>query len=146
MVLQHPASDSRRTHEQIVLTVAATSAPTTMAAPTYYWRHNGVTVIDGGPYLGAQTATLFINPTSSGVGGTYDAVCINACGYVTSNPATLTIICPAGYNGDLAVNVQDIFDFLAGWFAGDIAADWNADGHIVVQDIFDYLAAWFLGC
>ena len=146
MVSQHPLSASKRTRQSYVFTVAATSAPSGAAAPTYYWRHNGVTIIDGGPYLGAQTATLFVNPTSSGVGGTYDAVCINTCGYVTSNPATLTIVCPADYNGDGHVNVSDIFDFLAGWFAGDIAADWNANGAIAVQDIFDYLAAWFVGC
>ena len=146
MVTQHPASGSKRTHQNFVLSVAADSAPAAIGAPTYYWRHNGVTVTDGGPYLGAQTSTLFINPTSSGVGGTYDAVCINTCGYVTSNPATLTIICPADYNGDGVVNVQDIFAFLSGWFAQDIAADWNANATIAVQDIFDYLAAWFLGC
>jgi hypothetical protein len=42
--------------------------------------------------------------------------------------------------------VQDIFDFLAGWFAGNPAADFNGVGGITVQDIFDFLAAWFAGC
>lgn len=146
MVSQQPVGGSRRTHQTFTFAVAAVSSPAAAGTPTYYWRHNGVTITDGGPYLGAQTATLVINPTSAGVRGTYDAVCINTCGYVASDPATLTIICPADYNGDTHVNVQDIFDFLTGWFAGDIAADWNADGHIVVQDIFDYLTAWFAGC
>jgi hypothetical protein len=42
--------------------------------------------------------------------------------------------------------VQDIFDFLNGWFAGAAAADFNRDGVIAVQDIFDFLNAWFAGC
>jgi hypothetical protein len=45
------------------------------------------------------------------------------------------------FNGDLSVGIQDLFDFLAGYFTG--AADFNADGLTSVQDIFDYLAAWF---
>ncbi len=147
MVTQQPASGSRRTHQSFVFTVAAVSSPSSVAATAYYyWRHNGVTVMDGGPYLGAQTSTLFINPTSSSTGGTYDAVCINTCGYVTSNPATLTIICPADYNGDTVVNVQDIFAFLNGWFALDPVADFNSTNGITPQDIFDFLGAWFAGC
>lgn len=63
--------------------------------------------------------------------------------------------CAADFNGAGGVTVQDIFDFLAAWFAGCTAtgappcirsADFNAVGGITVQDIFDYLAAWFTGC
>ena len=53
--------------------------------------------------------------------------------------------CPADYNGDGALHVQDIFDFLAGWFAGDPRADFKGVGGAGVQDIFDFLAAWFAG-
>ena len=49
------------------------------------------------------------------------------------------------YNGDGVVNVQDIFDFLSGWFAGNPRADTNGDGTISVQDIFDFLSDWFAG-
>jgi hypothetical protein len=42
--------------------------------------------------------------------------------------------------------VQDIFDFLTAYFAGDLRADFNHSGAISVQDIFDFLAAYFAGC
>jgi hypothetical protein len=56
----------------------------------------------------------------------------------------LVTVCPADWNDDAAVSVQDIFDFLAGYFASE--GDVNADGTTGVQDIFDYLAAYFEGC
>ncbi len=54
--------------------------------------------------------------------------------------------CAADFNGDGAPTVQDIFDFLASWFAGEPAADFNGTGGIAVQDIFDFLGSWFAGC
>ena len=54
--------------------------------------------------------------------------------------------CVADFNGVGGVSVQDIFDFLIAWFAGDSSADVNAVGGLSVQDIFDFLAAWFAGC
>ncbi len=54
--------------------------------------------------------------------------------------------CPADFNGVGGLNVQDIFDYLAAWFAGAPAADFNHVGGLNVQDIFDFLAAWFAGC
>jgi hypothetical protein len=54
--------------------------------------------------------------------------------------------CPGDYNKSHGVDVQDIFDFLAGWFASNPAADFNGADGITVQDIFDFLAAWFAGC
>ncbi len=65
----------------------------------------------------------------------------------SNNSSFLRVLaCPADYNGSGTVNVQDIFDFLSGWFAGDIRADFNGSGVINVQDIFDFLAGWFSGC
>ena len=54
--------------------------------------------------------------------------------------------CPADFNGVGGLNVQDIFDFLAAWFAGSAQADFNHADGIGVQDIFDFLGAWFAGC
>ncbi|HWB37067.1 MAG TPA: GC-type dockerin domain-anchored protein, partial [Rugosimonospora sp.] len=54
--------------------------------------------------------------------------------------------CVADYNNSGAANLQDIFDFLSGWFAGDAHADINGVGGLTIQDIFDFLAAWFTGC
>jgi hypothetical protein len=67
------------------------------------------------------------------------------CGSVTTNEATYTI-CPADFNCSGAISVQDIFDFLAAYFANQPAADVNANGSVSVQDIFDFLAAYFAGC
>jgi hypothetical protein len=53
--------------------------------------------------------------------------------------------CPADFNHTGGVTVQDIFDFLNAWFAGNPAADFNGNG-LSVQDIFDFLNAWFAGC
>ncbi len=50
------------------------------------------------------------------------------------------------FNGDGAVSVQDIFDGLNAWFAGDLAADFNVSGALETQDVFDFLNAWFAGC
>ncbi len=105
-----------------------------------------MTITDGGPYLGAQTATLVIDPVSLGTAGTYDAVCMNACGYVTSVAVTLTVICPPDFDGSGVVQIADIFAYLNAWFAGDIASDTNANGTLAVADIFEYLNLWFAGC
>jgi hypothetical protein len=54
--------------------------------------------------------------------------------------------CSADYNRSGTLSVQDIFDFLAGYFAQSPAADFNRTGVLSVQDIFDYLSAYFAGC
>jgi len=53
--------------------------------------------------------------------------------------------CPADFNLSGAVTVQDIFDFLTAYFAGNPDADFNHFSGITVQDIFDFLAAYFAG-
>jgi hypothetical protein len=54
--------------------------------------------------------------------------------------------CPADINHSGALSVQDIFDFLAKYFAGAPEADFNASSSLSVQDLFDFLAAYFAGC
>lgn len=54
--------------------------------------------------------------------------------------------CIADYNNSGSVSVQDIFDFLSGYFTGDLRADVNGSGAVTVQDIFDFLNAYFSGC
>lgn len=62
-----------------------------------------------------------------------------------------TPCCKADYNQSSAsasggLTVQDIFDFLAGWFAKSVLTDVNSSGVVDVTDIFDFLNAWFSGC
>jgi len=61
-------------------------------------------------------------------------------------PDECQTICRADFNNSGALSVQDIFDFLAGYFSHDPRADFNTSGAISVQDIFDFLAAYFAGC
>jgi hypothetical protein len=55
-------------------------------------------------------------------------------------------LCPADFNCSGTLSVQDIFDFLAAWFAGSPSADFTHVNGVSVQDIFAFLAAWFAGC
>jgi hypothetical protein len=67
----------------------------------------------------------------------------------TSVAADRTVVlasCPADFNRDGLISVQDLFDLLAGYFAGEPEADFNLSGTASVQDIFDFLSAWFSGC
>lgn len=54
--------------------------------------------------------------------------------------------CAADFDDSGAINVQDIFGFLAAWFAGEPRADFDGTGGNTVADIFAFLAAWFAGC
>ena len=56
--------------------------------------------------------------------------------------------CHADFNKTAGVTVQDIFDYLAAWFAGSPYARFAGDGgggSPTAQSIFDFLAAWFGG-
>lgn len=54
--------------------------------------------------------------------------------------------CLGDYNGDRAHTVQDLFDFLGGYFGGDERADLTGEGTLSVQDIFTFLGVWFGPC
>lgn len=73
---------------------------------------------------------------------------INAVGNVFfAVSARFTIdYCAGDFNRSGDVGVQDIFDFLMAYFAGQLEADVNASGGVTVQDIFDFLAAYFGAC
>jgi hypothetical protein len=53
--------------------------------------------------------------------------------------------CKGDYNHIGGVTVQDIFDFLNGYFTQNAQADVNGAGGVTVQDIFDYLILYFAG-
>jgi hypothetical protein len=73
----------------------------------------------------------------------------SACAGAFKGPGTAcgpNRCCRADFNYSQNLGVQDIFDFLATFFAGDTRADFNRSNTISVQDIFDFLAAYFAGC
>lgn len=59
---------------------------------------------------------------------------------------TLQPGCPAEFNCDGTVSVQDVFDFLTAYFAGEPRADADGSGEVTVQDVFDFLTHFFAGC
>lgn len=60
----------------------------------------------------------------------------------TTNPC-----CLANFNKVGGITVQDVFDFLAAWFAGNPIANItdNGAGVPTIQSIFDFIDAWFTG-
>jgi hypothetical protein len=153
----------------------ATASVSAIVSPGYYsvsyqWKRNGANVNNGlhgasatgGTVTGASgVLSDFNNPTTAAVvtlgiagvqpsdAGSYTLVVSNTCpsDSTTSLPAALGITtCTPDFNHSGGLSVQDIFDFLNAWFAGNIAADFNHSGALSVQDIFDFLGAWFAGC
>jgi hypothetical protein len=55
----------------------------------------------------------------------------------------VTPTCPCDYNHSGSVTVQDVFDFLAGYFTTSPMADFNLSGSVTIQDIFDFLGCYF---
>ncbi|MGH7293086.1 MAG: GC-type dockerin domain-anchored protein, partial [Myxococcota bacterium] len=92
--------------------------------------------------------SIFVTPHGQGHDGGANALQYFNSGWVAiwDLPFTQFAFCPADYNSSHTVTVQDIFDFLAGWFAGNPSADFNGVNGLSVQDIFDFLSAWFAAC
>ncbi len=82
---------------------------------------------------------LYADPSGAGAGSTSPDQAYNV------QMVLMPRIAKGDFNRDQAITVQDIFDFLAAWFASGTGADWNGDGTTNVQDIFDFLADWFAG-
>lgn len=124
------------------------------ASITYQWFRVGTpsVALTNGPtpwgtiIAGASTPTLSIsNLRPQDADSSYFCRAFNTCGSRDS-PRVELAICLADINCTGTLTVQDIFDFLAAYFAGDPLADINGVGGLSVQDIFDFLVAWFSGC
>jgi lysophospholipase L1-like esterase len=54
--------------------------------------------------------------------------------------------CPGDFDADGAISVNDIFEFLFAYFAGDVRADLTARDGVTVGDVFHFLDAYFSDC
>jgi hypothetical protein len=54
--------------------------------------------------------------------------------------------CPADFDGNGAVMIQDLLAFLGAYAAGDARADVNLDGLLTVADFLAFLSAYAAGC
>jgi hypothetical protein len=121
---------------------------------TYQWFRSGSpsVALTNGPTPwntvigGATSPTLTISQVHPQDGpGFYFCQATNSCG--TRNSAFVFLdLCPGDFNCSGVITVQDIFDFLAAFFAGQPLADVNGVSGHSVQDIFDFLADYFAGC
>lgn len=107
----------------------------------YQWRHGSPPQ----PIDGANTSYYIVVVASAADVGPYDCVITSACGEITSRAAGLAV-CAADFNCSGDVSVQDLFEFLQAWFAGEMAADSDGSGAVGMADIFGFLRSWFTKC
>jgi hypothetical protein len=85
---------------------------------SYAWRKDMQPLSDGPRISGSQTGILNITPTEPGDSGSYDCIVTTACQTLPSSAAAVEVFCRADFNRNGTASVQDIFDFLAVYFAG----------------------------
>ncbi len=96
--------------------------------------------------LFGASITLSSTPPRVAAGSPSRDLTVSAAGAGEAFVLDITRPCPADFNCSGGLSVQDIFDFLAAWFAGSAAADFDGMNGIQVGDIFAFLSAWFAGC
>jgi hypothetical protein len=109
---------------------------------------SGTFATGGGPTNGVccRGSTCSITTQAACTAGAFGGAAWSAAAACNDASNPTTPCCKADYNKANGISVQDIFDYLAAWFASDLTADTNGDSTIAVQDIFDFLNAWFSGC
>lgn len=87
--------------------------------------------------------TCQIVPPSSCVGFGPDNAYRGNC-----TTCTPTSCCPADYNNNGTVSIQDLFDYLMAYFdpMNSTTGDFNNNSVKSTQDIFDFLFHYFQGC
>jgi hypothetical protein len=161
-----PISQSVHAGATLRLTVRAAGDLLPGGPPSFTWRHGVNTIIDGpggatpggGTVSGANSDTLTITGVAPTDFGAYRVQSQNECGTMDAAPAFIITVlppCTADFNNSGAATVQDVFDYLAAWFAQCAApgdppctrtADIDGSGDITLQDLFDFLSDWFAGC
>lgn len=153
-ILTSPANDAACPGGTTVL--SATLIPGNYGAISYQWWRfvpafpifapvpNGP-LPSGASASGSQSPTLTLTNVQSQDAGQYYLQVLGDCGVTNSGVATISF-CAVDFNCSGAVTVQDLFDFLAAYFAASPSANFNGVGGVTLQDLFDFLAAYFAGC
>lgn len=91
-VLGAPEIATQLADQTPVLGSTLTLAPEVYAADpaTYVWKRNGVTLVNGGRYSGANTAALTIAGVNATDNGVYTLTITNSQGSITTAPANVT--------------------------------------------------------
>lgn len=104
--------------------------------------HAQILALDGGPDDADATVNGSVVIPFFGAG--FNIADVNGDGIINAADLDGIPLCPADFNASGTVTIQDVFDFLVAWFAGD--ADVNTSGSTTIQDVFDFLTMWFAGC
>jgi hypothetical protein len=112
----------------------------------FIWLRDGIAVPDDSNHLGIGTSRLVIPRAALADTGWYTVEVSNAYGHIIMPIGRLQVTYLADFNASGSLSVQDMFEFLAAYFGGDVRADVNRSMGLTVQDIFDFLAAYFAGC
>jgi hypothetical protein len=76
-------------------------------------------------------------------------------GVQTGDPTSVQIVgidipsmptCRVDYDNNGSVSLDDVFQFINGWFAQAPAADYDNSTTFTIDDIFQFINAWFTGC
>lgn len=146
-IVGQPESIAAEPGAEIEMSVASESG----LSQSYRWRREGEPLADGPTQhgsivAGAATPTLQIAGIAPEDAGAYDCLVSTDCGDSVSAPAVLRVRCAADFNGDDAVDTQDIVAFLNAWAAQDAGADITGDGVIDSRDVIAFLNFWVAGC
>jgi hypothetical protein len=138
-----------------IATFSVAPAATSPGPFTYEWRNNG-TPINTISNPSAATATLTLANVQPSDAALYNCVVSNACGTVTSNAASLTVLdatdptccpCPADFDASGGTpDAGDVDAFFLAWLAGDATADADCSGGTPdAGDVDTFFAAWLAG-
>lgn len=142
-LLTQPESVSALSGTSATMSVSTSGTGTV----TYQWRRNEVSLSNNDRIIGAQSATLHIEPLKLSDAGVYDVVVTNVCGSLTSESAQLYVQPrPGDLNSDDVIDVLDLLILLASWGPcpkrSPCPADLNQSGVVDVQDLLILLANW----
>lgn len=125
---------------------------------TYSWRKDSVP-IDTSSNPSASTASLTLSNASGSAAGSYDCVVSNACGSITSDPATLTVCVADTDDGsasgvcDAGVTIDDLLFYLSTFEQGLPRADVDdgtftgtPDLGVTIDDLLYFLSRFQAGC